>query len=129
MTTTVVTAGERQAAERAAGLAIWRGPVTPQRLAGGITNINFVIEDSGERYVVRIGDDIPVHQILRFNEEAASRAAFAAGISPEVIHTEPGVLVMRYIAGKTLTADDMRDPARLARVVPLLKRVHRDMPR
>jgi thiamine kinase-like enzyme len=128
MAAMAVTAGETQAAERAARLPIWQGKVKPERLAGGITNINFVVEDAGERYVVRVGDDIPVHQILRFNEAAASRAAFAAGISPEVIHTEPGILVMRYIAGRTLAAEDMRDPARLARVVPLLKRVHRDMP-
>jgi len=120
---------EIQAAERAARLSIWQGPVVPERLSGGITNRNFVVEDGGARYVVRVGDDIPVHQILRFNEAAASRAAFAAGISPEVIHTEPGILVMRYVAGRTLTAADMRDPTRLARVVPLLKRVHREMPK
>jgi thiamine kinase-like enzyme len=116
-------------AERAARLPIWRGRVSPERLAGGITNVNFLVEDAGERYVVRVGDDIPVHQILRFNEAAASRAAFAAGVSPEVVHTEPGVLVLRYIDGRTLTADDVRDPARVTRIVPLLKRVHRVMPR
>ena len=120
---------EAKATARAAGLAIWQGPVAPQRLPGGITNRNFVVEDAGSRYVVRVGDDIPVHQILRFNEAAASRAAFEAGISPEVVHTEPGILVMRYIAGRTLTAADVRDAARLSRVVPLLKRVHREMPR
>ena len=65
---------------------------------------------------------------MRFNEAAASKAAFAAGISPEIVHTEPGILVLRFVDGKTCTADNMRDPARLARIVPLLKRVHRDMP-
>jgi thiamine kinase-like enzyme len=114
---------------RAARLSIWKGPVKPTRLAGGITNMNFTVEDGGERFVVRVGDDLPVHQILRFNEAAASKAAFAAGISPEVVHTEPGILVMRFVDGRTLTADDIRDPAKLARIVPLLKRVHRDMPR
>jgi thiamine kinase-like enzyme len=119
---------EKHALERAAALPIWKGKVTPQRLRGGITNINFTVEDGGESYVVRVGDDIPVHQILRFNEHAASRAAFEAGISPEVIYTEPGIMVSRYIGGTTLTAEDVRDPARLTRIVPLLKRVHRDMP-
>jgi thiamine kinase-like enzyme len=120
---------ERRAAARAAGLSVWKSKVAPERLAGGITNMNFLVADGDERYVVRVGDDIPVHQILRFNEHAASRAAFAAGISPEVVHTEPGILVLRYIDGRTMTAADMRDAARLARVVPLLKRVHREMPR
>ncbi|HVY21249.1 MAG TPA: phosphotransferase [Bauldia sp.] len=119
---------EKHAIERAARLPIWKGKVAPARLPGGITNMNFTVDDAGERYVVRVGDDIPVHQILRFNEHAASRAAFAAGLSPEVVYTEPGIMVSRHIAGSTLTAVDVRDPARLTRIVPMLKRVHRDMP-
>src|SRR5260221_5584256 len=114
--------------DRAARLPLWKGKVTPVRLGGGITNMNFVVDDGGAKYVVRVGNDIPVHHVMRFNEAAASKAAFAAGISPEIVHTEPCILVLRFVDGKTCTADDMRDPARLARVVPLLKRVHRDMP-
>jgi thiamine kinase-like enzyme len=117
------------AADRVARLSIWKGPVTPERLVGGITNMNFTVADAGERFVVRVGNDIPVHQILRFNEAAASKAAFAAGISPEVVHTESGILVLRFVAGQTLAAPDIRDPGRLVRIVPLLKRVHREMPR
>lgn len=113
----------------AAQLPIWKGPVTPARLGGGITNVNFVVEDAGSRYVVRVGDDIPVHQIMRFNERAASRAAHAAGISPEVVHVEPGILVMRYVEGRTCTAADIRDPVRLQKIIPLVKRVHRELPR
>ncbi len=120
---------EASALERVGKLAFWRGPVTPRRVAGGITNRNFRVDDGGESYFVRVGDDIPVHHIMRFNERAAAEAAFAAGISPEVIHAEPGVMIMRFIEGATCTAEDMRDPARLARVVPLVKRVHRELPR
>ncbi|MEX0852663.1 MAG: choline/ethanolamine kinase family protein [Bauldia sp.] len=115
--------------DRAARLAIWTGPVTVAPLGGGITNRNFVVTHAGERYVVRIGDDIVVHHVMRFNERAASRAAHAAGISPELVHAEPGVLVMRYIDGMTCKAEDIRDDSRLARMVALLKRVHREMPR
>jgi thiamine kinase-like enzyme len=121
--------GVMSAEDRIAGLSIWKGPVTPSRLAGGTTNLNFTVSDAGGRYVVRVGDDIPVHQILRFNEAAASRAAFAAGVSPEIVHSEPGILVMRFVEGKTLGPEDIRDPDRLTRIVPLLKRVHRTMPR
>jgi thiamine kinase-like enzyme len=115
--------------ERAARLPIWHGPVDPQPLGGGITNVNFVVEDASVRYVVRVGDDIPVHHVMRFNERAASKAAHAAGISPKVVHSEPGILVLGFIDGHTCTAGDIREPARLARVVPLLKRVHHDVPR
>ncbi len=113
---------------KAAGLSIWRGEVDPVPLGGGITNVNFVVADGGEKFVVRIGDDIPVHGVLRFNELAASRAAFAAGVSPEIVHAEPGVLVLRFIDGKTFAAADVRDPRSLERIVPLIKRVHRDIP-
>ncbi|MQX37694.1 choline kinase family protein [Roseospira navarrensis] len=114
---------------KAAGLAFWSGPVDPQPLGGGMTNANFVVEDGGTRYVVRIGDDIPVHQVLRFNELAASRAAEAVGISPPVVHHEPGALVLAHIDGTTLTEEAVRDPAMLARIVPLIQRCHREIPK
>ena len=43
--------------ERAARLACWKGDVAPVPLGGGITNVNFIVDDAGERYVVRIGGD------------------------------------------------------------------------
>lgn len=109
-------------------LPIWQGAVRAEPLGGGITNINFVVQDAQRRAVVRIGDDIPVHQILRFNELSASRAAHAAGISPAVIYHEPGALVIEFIEGRTLTAADiageMLEPA-----LQLVARAHRDIPR
>jgi thiamine kinase-like enzyme len=114
---------------RAARLPCWRGPVEPQPLGGGITNHNVVVTDGADRYVVRIGTDILVHQVMRFNELAASRAAHAVGIAPEVIYAEPGALVLRYIEGKTLTPKDIRERAMLERLVPLLRRCHRDIPK
>ncbi|MBC8267280.1 MAG: phosphotransferase family protein [Rhodospirillaceae bacterium] len=117
-----------QAAVRAAELSCWTGPVEPRPLSGGITNTNFIIEDAGQKYVVRIGEDIPVHGIMRFNERAASNAAHQAGLSPKVIHWEPGVLVLDYIESKTLDAADIRDPAMLERILALVKRIHHDIP-
>lgn len=115
--------------ERAARLGCWRTDVAPQPLAGGITNANFVVEHDGARYFVRIGDDIPLHGIMRFNELAASRAAFEAGISPEVVHYEPGAIVLRYIEGAALTPEDVRQSGRLEKIVDLVKRCHDDMPK
>ena len=115
--------------QRAAGLAFWSVPVEPVPLAGGITNTNFTVEDRGRRHVVRIGDDIPVHHVSRRAELAAARAAHAAGIAPEILHAEPGVLVMPWIEGRTLTPEDIRDPAMLARIVPLLRRCHGEVGR
>ena len=118
-----------RAPERAARLDIWSGPVDPQPVTGGITNTNFLVEDGGRRCFVRVGEDIPVHGVMRFNELAASRAAAELGISPPVVHAEPGVLVLEFIEGRTLGEADVRDPATLRRIVPLLRRCHRDMAR
>jgi thiamine kinase-like enzyme len=114
---------------RVAALPIWSGPVTPEPLGGGITNVNFVVEDRGRRCVVRIGDDIPVHGVMRFNELAASRAAHEAGLSPAVIHHEPGALVLDHVDGRTLTEADLREPATLAAALDLVARCHREIPR
>jgi thiamine kinase-like enzyme len=124
-TTTLLDA----AARRAASLPIWSGPVDPLPLPGGITNTNFTVADRGRKYVVRIGGDIPVHHILRANETAASRAAHAADVSPEVVHAEPGVLVLAFVEGRTLAPEDVRDPRRLPALVDLVRRAHRDIPR
>ena len=114
--------------ERAARLACWKGDVAPEPLGGGITNVNFTVEDAGERYVVRIGEDIPVHGVYRVNELAAARAAHTAGISPEIVHAEPGALVMRWVDGCTLDPADVREPARFERVLDTVGRCHRDIP-
>lgn len=117
------------AESRAAGLPFWTGPVTLEPLGGGITNMNFVAEDKAGKFVVRIGDDIPVHGLMRFNELAASRAAHAAGISPEVVYAEPGALVLRFIEGKTFGPEDVRDQGNLEKILELVKICHRDVPR
>ncbi len=114
---------------KAAGLKLWQGKVEPQPLGGGITNVNFVVEDAGRRYVVRVGDDIPIHQVMRFNELAASRAAAEAGISPAVVHHEPGVLVIDYVEGRTLAAEDLQRQEVLERALPLVARCHRELPK
>jgi thiamine kinase-like enzyme len=113
---------------RVAALAIWFGRVDPLPLAGGITNQNFTVEDRGRRYVVRVGSDILVHGVVRANELAASRAAYLAGLSPRVVHAEPGILVLDFIEGRTFTPEDVRNTANLERLVDMMRRCHRDIP-
>lgn len=108
-------------------LPCWRGRIEIAPLGGGMTNRNCVVADAGARYVVRLGGDIPVHGVMRFNEHAASRAAAAAGVSPAVRHAGPGVLVIDHIDGRTLAADDVRRS--WARCVGLVGRAHRDVAR
>ncbi|MCP4235542.1 MAG: phosphotransferase [Aestuariibacter sp.] len=110
-------------------LEIWNGPAHLEPLSGGITNINYLATDNRGSYVVRIGEDIPVHQVKRCNELAASKAAHAAGLSPKVVHQQPGILVLEYIECQTLGAEQVRDQNTLERILPLVKSCHRDIPK
>ena len=67
-------------------LDFWRGNVTLEPISGGITNQNFVVTDQGQKFFVRLGDDIPLHGVMRFNELGASIAAAKVGLSPNVAH-------------------------------------------
>ena len=120
---------QESSAARVAALAIWFGRVDPQPLAGGITNQNFTVEDHGRRYVVRVGSDILVHGVVRANELAASHAAHLAGLGPRVVHAEPGILVLDFIEGRTFTPEDVRNGANRERLVDMIRRCHRDIPR
>ncbi|WP_439815184.1 phosphotransferase [Zavarzinia sp. CC-PAN008] len=125
-----VPASAEKAAAKAAGLSFWSGAVEPRPLTGGLTNRNFIVDDPVKgRFVVRIGGDIPMHGIMRFNELAFSRASAAAGTGPEIVHAEPGALVMHWIEGRTYAAEDVRDPANLPRIARLLRKVHDEVGR
>jgi thiamine kinase-like enzyme len=117
----------RALAQRIERLSCWQGRVALEPLKGGLTNISFVATDKSGRYVVRCGDDIPVHHVFRDRERAVSRAAFEAGLSPEVVHVEPGITVLRFIDGRTFGEVDMR--ANVPAIVELLKTCHREVGR
>jgi thiamine kinase-like enzyme len=113
---------------RISGLPCWRGTVQVAPLVGGMTNRNYLVEDSVGKHVVRLGEDVPHHHLLRWHELAVSRAAHAAGLSPEVEYAEPGALVLGFLEARTLTPEEVRGPARLPAIVDLLKRCHRELP-
>lgn len=115
--------------EHVSRLRCWKGPVEPVALTGGITNDNFAVTDAGEKFFVRLGRDIQVHGVMRFNELAASRAAYQAGLSPEVVHAEPGALVLRFVVGETLTDADVREPKNLERIIEMIRRCHSEIPK
>lgn len=120
---------QKSAVQRLKALPIWHGPITVKPLGGGRTNLNFTVTDGNATYVARFGEDLVEHQLLRFNELAASRAAHAAGLSPGVIYTEDGLTVIEYIESKTLGESDVGTPEMLARIIPLLHRCHHEIPK
>ena len=114
-----------EAGKRVRGLTIWKGDVILQPLKGGVSNASFTVQDSSGKYVARVGEDYPFHQVSRAREAIASRAAFDVGLSPEVIHTEEGLMVVRYINARTYTENDVRENSEAC--VALIQRCHREM--
>ena len=112
---------------RITALPCWRGRVKLEPLHGGLSNTAFVVDDGRQRYVARCGGDVPAHHVFRERERAARIAAHAAGLSPELIYAEPGVMVIRHVDGTTLTEADMR--ASIVRIVPLLGTCHGELAR
>ena len=133
--------GRRGAAVRSAGRAdprmttfaaeverVWPGRgATFEPLGGGITNHNLKVEVNGERFVLRVAgkgtDQLGIDRVV---EVAATEAAAALGIGPEVVEfVEPeGWLVTRFIEGEIPSLERMREPDLLARVAAELRAFH-----
>jgi len=108
-------------------LPFWSSAVKVWPL-GGSTNRNYAVQQSdGQRFAVRLGQDLPQHGIMRFNEQAAAKAAARIGVSPKIHYTAPGVLISRLLPGRSLSAEEVRLPQNLGRVVALLRRCHHDI--
>ncbi|HUV20408.1 MAG TPA: choline kinase family protein [Gammaproteobacteria bacterium] len=116
------------AENRIASLPCWSNPVRIEALSGGMTNLNFKVYDGEQSYVVRFGEDDPIHLISRRNEVASCEAAFAIGVSPQLVYHEAGILVVRFIEGQVFDEADVRNEHNLGRIVRLLKRFHHEIP-
>jgi thiamine kinase-like enzyme len=100
-------------------------------LGGGITNHNLRVELDGELFVLRVaGKDTDLLGIDRGVELAATKAAAAAGIGPDVIaFVEPeGWLVTRFVEGVIPPLERMAEPDLLERVASALRAFHDGQP-
>ncbi len=98
-----------------------------QRLSGGLTNVNIRVHRPDGDVVARIAtDDSALLAIDRAAEHANSVAAATTGVAPEVVGYEPevGVLVVRWVEGRTLSATDVGRPATLARLAAACRTLH-----
>ncbi|WKZ35436.1 MAG: choline/ethanolamine kinase family protein [Anaerolineales bacterium] len=101
-------------------------------LSGGITNLNFKIEADGRSYVIRLaGEGTDQLGIKRDVEHMANKAAGELGIAPEIMYfIEPeGYIVTRFINGKTIPPDVIKQPDYLARVMKKIRLFHRRGPK
>jgi thiamine kinase-like enzyme len=117
-----------------AGIAaeLWPGQrAEVEPLGGGITNRNFKVTVGGEAFVLRIaGADTVLLGIDRFAEHVASLAAWRAGVGPEVVAflEKESCLVTRFIDGRAIPPEEMRQPPAIAGVARALRKVHDGAP-
>tara|TARA_A200000113_G_scaffold112354_1_gene100801 strand:- start:172 stop:1029 length:858 start_codon:yes stop_codon:yes gene_type:complete len=114
------------AIEKIKTLSIWKNDLTINPLEGGITNLNFLVNHGNEKLVVRLGQDIPEHLVYRSNEINVSKAAHEIGVSPKLIHSEQGVLVLEFIESETLNPKGVQK--NLERIIPVIKKIHNEIP-
>lgn len=97
----------------------------PVPLDGGITNRNYRVRFRGRDCVVRLpGKDTELLGIDRRAERAATEAAAALGIGPDVIAFEPerSCLVTGFIEARPVTAEELR--GRIGEVAAALRAIH-----
>jgi len=109
---------------RIRALSCWQREIHCEPLSGGITNQNFLVQDGETRSVVRVCEERLFLGIDRRNERLCQVAAHHAGVAPEVTHSEDGILVSRFVRGRTCSQNDMRDPNRLVRLAEMLRQLH-----
>jgi thiamine kinase-like enzyme len=104
-----------------------RTDIQTSPLSGGITNRNYRVDVGGHSFVLRLsGANTEMLGIDRRHERAATTVAAAAGLAPEVVYfIEPeGYLITRFVAGKPIAPDEMRQPDTIAVVAKILQRIH-----
>ena len=106
-------------------LPFWKNEIKIKAIKGGLTNQNFLVQENSKKFFVRLGDDMPEHNISRSKELIASNAAAEIGLSPAVIYNTKGVLVLEYIEGAMLSIDSIVD--KLESIISLIKKIHSEM--
>ena len=96
-------------------------------LEGGITNRNYRVDVGNESFHLRMaGEKTSMLGIHREHEYQAARIAGQADIGPEVIYfIEPeGYLVTRFVHGRPIFPEELRQPENIQRVVRALQKLH-----
>jgi thiamine kinase-like enzyme len=95
---------------------------------GGLTNLNYLIVSSGQRYVMRVPGDGTERYIDRRVEAIAARSASAAGVNIDIVFFDEsdGLMVTRFVDGSTTMspAGFAADTGALKRAAAVLHRLH-----
>ena len=96
-------------------------------LEGGITNRNFRVNFGGTDYVVRLpGKDTGLLGIDREAERLATRKAAELELAPKVaaMLDQPPCLVTCFVESRHMSAEELREPARIEEVARDLRSFH-----
>ncbi len=111
------------------GIPIWRTAaavrITP--LPGGLTNRTFRVDADGQTFVARLAiAGAEALGIDRRRERACALAASRVGVAPAVVYVRPqiGLMVTRYVPGRTLPPGEPAPPDVVQRVVAAIRRYH-----
>jgi thiamine kinase-like enzyme len=108
-----------------------RDPLSVAPLEGGLTNTNYKVVTGAGAYVVRISNkDSSLLAIDRENELHNTVAAADAGVGAPVVAALPehDALVLGFLEGRSLTAEDLRQGDRLELVADACRRLHAARP-
>ena len=98
-------------------LPIWQGEPVLEPLIGGLQNTSYTVTDEAGTRVVRLGFDNSHLGTVQTSVLTCARAAAEIGISPPITYYEPNLFVMDFIPGRTLTEDEIADPAMVGRII------------
>jgi thiamine kinase-like enzyme len=115
--------------EVTARVPMWQGAsdlnVSP--LEGGITNRNYRVDAAGKSFHLRLpGENTSLLGIDREHEYAANRIAGELEVAPEVVYfiRPEGYLVTRFIHGRHIPLEEIREPGNIQLVTETLHKIH-----
>ncbi|HLC63738.1 MAG TPA: choline/ethanolamine kinase family protein [Patescibacteria group bacterium] len=103
------------------------GELRIKKLAGGMTNENFLVKDSAGCYVARFApDNLKVLGLSRQREIYNYRQAAKSGLGAKVLWHYPKhrLLIVEYFPGRIFKVKDAQNPASIRKLSRLLFKLH-----
>lgn len=101
--------------------------ITVEPMLGGRTNSSFRVMLNDDTYVLRINAANGAALGVDYEREyEILKHVYRGDVGPEPVYFSPesGVLVTRYVEGEVLSAEEVRKPGNIERIVRSLKKLH-----
>jgi thiamine kinase-like enzyme len=103
------------------------GVVDVLRLRGGLMNQTYRVVRDGQAYALRIAVPAAGGLDLGLDREWEARVldrAAAADLAPCLEYSDRGILISRWVAGRSWKLDESRSAANIDRITDLVRRIH-----